>query len=93
MTHESIRSPAAAPHLAPRRNADYRWTGRKALAFLDAIAAGESAAAAARAVGMSRQSAYRLRARVGGEFAHGWSLALRAGRERRLRERLARGAR
>lgn len=96
MTHESI-PPAAAPRAAARpgrrANADYRWTSPKAIAFLDALAAGESVAAAARLVGMSRQSAYRLRARAGGRFAQGWDLARRAGHARRAAERMRGGAR
>lgn len=94
MTHESI-PPSAASRAAPRSgrrpNADYRWTPRKAIAFLDLLAAGESVAAAARLVGMSRQSAYRLRTRAGGRFAQGWDLAQRAGHARRVMERDRRG--
>lgn len=99
MTHDSIPPPAAVSRAAPgsgrRPNADYRWTPRKAMAFLDLLAAGESVAAAARRVGMSRQSAYRLRERAGGYFAQGWDLARRAGHVRRAaaRERLGGGAR
>jgi len=82
-----MTDPAAQP--APRPNADYRWTAAKALAFLDALAKSGSIAAAARAVGMSRQSAYRLRPRLeGGPLAGGWELALRAGKLRRRRARL-----
>ena len=100
MTHESIPPPAAAACRSTRSsgrrpNADYRWTSRKAMAFLDLLAAGESVAAAARRVGMSRQSAYRLRTRAGEHFAQGWDLAQRAGHARRAaaRERLGGGAR
>ena len=75
--------------LAPRPNADYHWTAPKALAFLDALAKSGSIAAAARTVGMSRQSAYRLRPRLErGPLAGGWELALRAGKLRRRRARL-----
>jgi len=99
MTHDSIPPPAAVSRPAAgshrRPNSDYRWTPRKAMAFLDLLAAGESVAAAARMVGMSRQSAYRLRTRAGGHFAQGWTLARRAGHVRRAaaRERLGGGAR
>ena len=56
------------PKLAqPRRNADYRWTVPKVAAFLRALSECGSVAEAARAVGMSRQAAYRLRARLDGE--------------------------
>ena len=51
----------------PRRNADYRWTVPKVAAFLRALSESGSVAEAARSVGMSRQAAYRLRARLDGE--------------------------
>ena len=49
-----------------RRNADYRWTAPKVIAFLDALALGGRVDEAAAAVGMGRQSAYRLRSRLAG---------------------------
>lgn len=64
--------PPAAPapsHRAarPRRcNADYRWTLPKVAAFLGALAESGLVSEAAAAVGMSRQSAYVLRARLSG---------------------------
>ena len=56
----------AAPRAAkPRRSTpDYRWTQPKVLAFLEALAKCGKVAEAARAVGMSGTSAYRLRARM-----------------------------
>jgi hypothetical protein len=60
------------PRSARRPNAQYRWTRDKALAFLHALARGMSVAEAARGVGMSRQSAYYLRARLGEGFAEVW---------------------
>ncbi|EJL21708.1 hypothetical protein [Novosphingobium sp. AP12] len=58
----------------PRRShAEYRWTKPKVLAFLHALARTGSVAAAARAVGMGRQSAYKLRARLGPSFAEVWA--------------------
>ena len=75
-------SPAPAPRQRrPRRcNADYRWTLPKAMAFLDALAQCGEVAAAARAVGMSRQAAYKLRARLaGGPLGEGFELARRTG--------------
>ena len=45
--------------------ADYRWTAPKVIAFLDALARSGRVSEAARAVGMSRQAAYKLRARLG----------------------------
>ena len=73
MTH-----PSAKP--ARRRNADYRWTLPKAMAFLAALAECGKIAEAARRVGMSPKSAFRLRKRIEGTpLAHGWELALRKG--------------
>jgi len=66
----------------PRPHAEYRWTNRKAHAFLDALARHGKVAAAARAVGMTRQSAYRLRERVP-IVAEGWARAQAIGRARR----------
>jgi hypothetical protein len=60
-------SSAAAPARArkPRRcTADYRWTQPKVIAFLEALSRCGQVAEAARAVGMSRQAAYDLRARL-----------------------------
>lgn len=52
-----------------------RWTGEKATAFLKALARTGKVAPAARSVGMSRESAYRLRARAP-KFAEFWQIAL-----------------
>ena len=49
------------------------------MAFLKALVATLSVAAAARSVGMSRQSAYRLRARLGPEFGRVWDDGLKIG--------------
>lgn len=49
------------------------WTPERQLKFLDALTATRSVTAAARAVGMSRESAHRLRGRRDGAlFAHLW---------------------
>jgi len=78
MTHDTPTRSARRP------NADYRWTRAKALAFLDALAESGDVSAAARQVGMSRQSAYRLRTRLGpGPFDTAWNAAQRAGRARK----------
>ncbi|MEJ5976741.1 hypothetical protein WG901_08860 [Novosphingobium sp. PS1R-30] len=50
----------------------YHWTDEKTVAFIEALAATASVSAAAAKVGMSRQSAYRLRARLDPEFAAIW---------------------
>lgn len=84
MTHTQHPSPAApsAPERAVRSHAEYRWTQRKALAFIHALAEHGKVAAAARSVGMSRQSAYRLRERFP-LLAEEWERAQAHGRERR----------
>lgn len=76
----------AAPHphpresdcdpLPPPEDAAQRWSRAKQVAFLRHLAASHSVAAAARSVGMSRQSAYRLRARLKGPpFDRAWAAA------------------
>ena len=83
MTHISQNPTVAA-------GTDYsRWTGAKAACFLKALAKTGEVAAAARAVGMSRQAAYRLRARAP-EFARVWEMALEQALAQRA-ERCGRG--
>lgn len=56
------------------------WTLTKMAAFLRELAATQSVSAAAKGVGMSRQSAYKLRTRLAGTpFAMAWEVALEAG--------------
>jgi len=63
--------PPAPPARQPR------WTGAKMAEFLRELAATHSVSAAAQAVGMSRQSAYRLRTRLRGKaFDRAWDAAL-----------------
>ena len=58
------------------RRAEQRWSRAKQVTFLQHLAASHSVAAAARSVGMSRQSAYRLRARLKGQpFDLAWAAA------------------
>ena len=53
-----------------------RWTPARQVAFLRELAASHNVAGAARSVGMSRQSAYRLRARLKNEpFGMAWDAA------------------
>ena len=78
------------------------WTTERQLRFLDSLERTRSVTKAARAAGMSRESAYRLRARAGNAlFAAAWDKALRAkvkghnvhgraGRIRRLRSAVSR---
>jgi len=55
-----------------------RWTNRKMADFLRALAATHSVRAAANSVGMSRQSAYKLRSRLKGKaFDAAWDEAFR----------------
>lgn len=53
------------------------WTGRRQRDFVAALAAMGSVRHAVRAVGMTKQSAYKLRERPGAEsFAAAWDMAL-----------------
>lgn len=55
------------------------WTPERQLRFLDTLERTRSVTRAARATGMSRESAYRLRARAGAAlFAAAWDKALRS---------------
>ncbi len=64
----------SAPELPPRSGE--RWTAPAMAGFLRQLSATHSVSAAARAVGMSRQSAYRLRSRLkGGAFDLAWDVA------------------
>lgn len=68
---------ALATTTEPIRTAEPRWTGDRMADFILELAATQCVATAARSVGMSRQSAYRLRARqVGGDFDMAWTIAL-----------------
>lgn len=87
-------SPAAATPARPARrcNADYRWTVKKVEAFLRALGRCGKVAEAAREVGMSRQSAYRLKARLADpRFRQTFELARRNGRMAREAARVERG--
>jgi len=67
------------PHSQPlTRNRADGWTPRKQAQFLETLASTHSVSAAAREVGMSRQSAYQLRARLRGQpFDLAWDAAFR----------------
>lgn len=68
----------AVPQPATRRDG---WTTRKQTAFLQMLAATQSVSVAAKAVGMSRQSAYKLRARLDdAPFGAGWRMATQSAR-------------
>ena len=68
----------------------YHWTTLKAGVFLGVLAECGRISEAARAVGMSRQSAYALRAKLGegSVFARAWDDALERGRVNRQMRRL-----
>jgi hypothetical protein len=75
MKHEPIPVPPQTDD-SPRPGP--RWTNRKMAEFLRALAATHSVKAAAKSVGMSRQSAYRLRSRLKGKaFDTAWDEAFR----------------
>ncbi len=78
MTDASDRTPSTAlTTTAPTTRHD-GWTPQRKVTFLRALASSHSVKHAARAAGMSRQSAYALRARLKGEpFDLAWIAALR----------------
>ncbi|MDB5726614.1 MAG: hypothetical protein JWQ16_3368 [Novosphingobium sp.] len=66
-----VRVPAFSP--VPLRGRGDGWTAMRQAAFLGALAETGSVVAAARKVGMARETAYRLRGRAGAEsFAAAW---------------------
>jgi len=69
------RVPAFVP--VPLRGRADGWTPARQAAFLGALALTRSVRAAARRVGMARETAYRLRRRAGaGSFAAAWDAVL-----------------
>jgi hypothetical protein len=81
-----------APDKSSLPDPGYRWTTLKAQVFLGALADLGRVGEAARTVGMSRQSAYRLRARLGegALFARAWDAAQAEGRAKRRARRRSR---
>ena len=86
---------AQPPHLAPHHDVprEDRWNKPKLAEFLRALGATQCVKSAARAVGMSRQSAYKMRNRLKGEpfdiaweaaFQHGYDALHQAALERAL---------
>ncbi len=68
------------------------WTGERQRAFCEALAQGDSVAAACRSLGLSVASAYAFRSSArGAAFAIGWSAAQLLQRHR-LADELARAA-
>ena len=88
MDHAPNRSPLALtssrstpapndPLPADPLTGEVGWTPARQVVFLRALASTQSVARAARAAGLSRQSAYQLRARMKGEpFDLAWAAAL-----------------
>jgi hypothetical protein len=84
----------------PRRyvhtQAEYRWTGPKVARFLRTLSETGSVTKAARAVEMSRQSAYNLRGRMfkehGPAFGRLWDHAMAIAMSRRVEAALERMA-
>jgi len=79
------------PHKSALPDPSYHWTTEKAWVFLGALAECRRVGEAARLVGMSWQSAYRLRERreANGLFTKAWDVALTQGREKRQARRRA----
>ena len=71
--------PAAPARAATRPPRSHEWTRARMDAFLAELRATQSVWRAARAVGMGRQSAYKLRRRMAA-FAADWDSALAASR-------------
>ena len=73
--HLRMIEPETKPTVAPNYE---RWTLSKMVDFLVELHATHSVTAAAKAVGMSRNSAYRLRARRRGQgFDAAWAAAFK----------------
>ena len=76
MTRPASDNPHPEPESSPDPRSGDRWTAAKQADFLRQLSATHSVSAAAKAVGMSRQSAYRLRSRLKGKsFDLAWDVA------------------
>ena len=76
-TGTALVSTSKAIGTAALGTAEPRWSNERMADFIVELAATQCVATAARSVGMSRQSAYRLRAReYGGDFDMAWTIAL-----------------
>ncbi len=80
-TPETPNTPATTPPKRSHKARNHKaWSRRKMVVFLRELAASQSVSQAAKAVGMSRQSAYVLRNRLRGTpFDLGWETALELG--------------
>lgn len=90
-THHSDPADSYIPvPLAPRRNG---WTAERQRVFLASLAETGSVALASARAGMTKRSAYRLRARPeAGAFADRWDAALRTARDRATQPIATQGA-
>ena len=81
ITNENCGDPLAFdPVPCRRRNG---WTAEKQRAFIDVLSKIGLVSEAAKAAGMSRKSAYKLRERTGAEsFAWAWDTALMMGQDK-----------
>lgn len=78
--HSSMTKPKPTSLARPYGNSPERWCKGRMVDFLRVLAGSHCVASAARSVGMSRQSAYRLRARLKGEpFDIAWEAAFQHG--------------
>lgn len=84
MAHDIYPSEPSAPTPTPPTRAQRYdgWTTEKQVDFLRMLASTQSVAAAARSVGMGRQSAYKLRARLSDQpFGAAWRMAMHSARD------------
>jgi hypothetical protein len=83
IAHPSDDNPFPFTPVPLERQRAKGWSAEQQARFIRALAAMGSVGEAARAVGMGRVSAYRLRERKGAEsFAKAWDLALSEGQTR-----------
>jgi hypothetical protein len=82
LPHEDILAFTPVP---PDRTRNNGWTAGQQERFILALHVMGAVGQTAKAVGMSRQSAYNLRVRAGGEsFAKSWDTAIEIGRSRQF---------
>ena len=75
-TSSTAVAPETSGETSPEHERHNGWTPARQAAFLRELAATHNVSAAARAVGMSRQSAYKLRTRLqGAPFDKAWEAA------------------
>jgi hypothetical protein len=84
-------TPKHADITAPDTTRHDGWTRERMIGFLEALVETASVSVAAQSVGMTRQTAYRLRARlIGQPFDHAWDAALEFGLQQLHNEALDR---